>query len=251
MTVERGVAWGAPGPLPEGSVVVEGDAEVGELLEARRRAHEDLPTVGLAGGDLCRTLGGRGDRRRLEAGDVTLATVDSTTTLENTPTWSQLGGFLEGMVDIALLRVEPNFTGVLPMYVAFLLWAIPLVALLKRGLWWAAAGASIAVYAIGKLVGGFTFAAWEGSFDVLGWQLLFSAGLLFGWAWEHERLAIPEVWRRRIVSGGSSASTTPRPAISRSPNRPCRSDWGCRACASLSIAPTARATRSRPPRSTN
>jgi hypothetical protein len=136
----------------------------------------------------------------LVAATVTLATVDSTTTLENTPTWSQLGGFLQGMVDIALLRVEPNFTGVLPMYVAFLLWAIPLVALLKRGLWWAAAGASIAVYAIGKLVGGFTFAAWEGSFDVLGWQLLFSAGLLFGWAWEHERLAIPEVWRRRIVA---------------------------------------------------
>lgn len=76
MAVERGVPWGAPGPLPEGSVVVEGDAEVGPLLEARRRAHEDLPTVGLAAGDLCRTLGGRGDRRRLEGGEATLATVD-------------------------------------------------------------------------------------------------------------------------------------------------------------------------------
>ena len=76
MTVERGVSWGAPGPLPEGAVVVEGDAEVGELLEARRRAHEDVPTVGLAGGDLCHTLGGRGDRRRLEGGDVTVAAVD-------------------------------------------------------------------------------------------------------------------------------------------------------------------------------
>jgi hypothetical protein len=76
MAVERGVPWGAPGPLPEGAVVVDGDAEVGPLLEARRRAHEELPTVGLAGGDLCRTLGGRGDRRRLESGDVTLASVD-------------------------------------------------------------------------------------------------------------------------------------------------------------------------------
>jgi hypothetical protein len=76
VTVERGVAWGAPGPLPEGSVVVDADAEVAELLEARRRAHEELPTVGLAGGDLCRTLGGRGDRKRLDGGDVTVAAVD-------------------------------------------------------------------------------------------------------------------------------------------------------------------------------
>jgi hypothetical protein len=76
MTVERGVAWGAPGPLPTGTVIVGDDAEVGALLEARRRAHEDAPTVALAGGDLCRTLGGRGDRRRLEGGEATLATVD-------------------------------------------------------------------------------------------------------------------------------------------------------------------------------
>lgn len=76
MTVEKGVAWGSPGPLPEGSVVVDGDAAAGELLAERRRRQEPVPTVGLVGGDLCRTLGGRGDRRRLQTGDVSLATVD-------------------------------------------------------------------------------------------------------------------------------------------------------------------------------
>lgn len=136
----------------------------------------------------------------LVAATITLATIDSTTTLELTPTWSELGGVLRGLVDIALLRVEPNFTGVLPMYVAFLLWAIPMVWLLKRGLWWAVAASSIGVYAIGKAVGGFTFAAPGTSFDVLGWQLLFTGGLLLGWAWEHERLAVPALWRKRIVT---------------------------------------------------
>jgi hypothetical protein len=136
----------------------------------------------------------------LVAATITLATIDSTTTLELTPTWSELGGVLRGLVDTALLRVEPNFTGVLPMYVAFLLWAIPMVWLLKRGLWWAVAASSIGVYAFGKAVDGFTFAAPGTSFDVLGWQLLFTGGLLLGWAWEHERLAIPALWRKRIVA---------------------------------------------------
>ena len=45
----------------------------------------------------------------------------------------------------------------------------------------------IGVYAIGKAVGGFTFTAPGTSFDVLGWQLLFTGGLLFGWAWEARR----------------------------------------------------------------
>jgi hypothetical protein len=134
---------------------------------------------------------------------ITLATVDDTTTLVLTPTWSDLGGFFRGMIDVLLLRIEPNFTGVLPMYVVFLLWAVPMVWLLKRGLWWAVAAASIGLYAIGKAIGGFTFADVGTSFDVFGWQLLFTGGLLLGWAWEHERLAIPAEWRRRIVAGSA------------------------------------------------
>lgn len=76
MTVEKGVAWGAPGPLPEGSVLVDSDVEASTLVEECRRARQDVPTIGLLGGDLCRTLGGRGDRARMEGGAASLATVD-------------------------------------------------------------------------------------------------------------------------------------------------------------------------------
>lgn len=76
MSVERGVAWGSPGPLPEGSVLAASDAEASAILEDRRRDRVEVPTVGLLGGDLCRTLGGRGDRARMEGGAASLATVD-------------------------------------------------------------------------------------------------------------------------------------------------------------------------------
>jgi hypothetical protein len=65
VTIERGAAWGAPGALPEGSAVVTSDAEGRAAVEPRRRSGEALPALGLLGGDLCRTIGGRGDRGRL------------------------------------------------------------------------------------------------------------------------------------------------------------------------------------------
>jgi len=37
------------------------------VLEAARRANEALPPLGLLGGDLCRTVGGRGDADRLRS----------------------------------------------------------------------------------------------------------------------------------------------------------------------------------------
>ena len=76
MSVEKGVPWGAPGPLPDGAVLVHSDAEAREVLEDSRLRREDFPTIGLLGGDLCRTLGGRGDEARIRGGAVTLATVD-------------------------------------------------------------------------------------------------------------------------------------------------------------------------------
>lgn len=69
MTVEKGRDWGEAGALPDDAVVVRSDAEARAALEAARRANDPLPVLGLLGGDLCRTLGGRGDEGRLrEAG---------------------------------------------------------------------------------------------------------------------------------------------------------------------------------------
>jgi hypothetical protein len=76
VSVEKGVPWGAPGPLPAGAVLVRSDAEARDVLEESRRRREEFPTIGLLGGDLCRTLGGRGDEARLRGDAVTLATVD-------------------------------------------------------------------------------------------------------------------------------------------------------------------------------
>ncbi|MCY3925736.1 MAG: hypothetical protein OXG52_09555 [bacterium] len=73
MGIRRGQSWGSPGALPDGSPIVTSDAEARRLVEAARRRGETLPTVGLAGGDLCRTLGGSGDLARLREGGRLLA----------------------------------------------------------------------------------------------------------------------------------------------------------------------------------
>jgi hypothetical protein len=58
VTIRRGGAWGAPGPLPAHGVVVRSDAEARQVVEEARRAGRPVPPLGLLGGDLCRTLGG-------------------------------------------------------------------------------------------------------------------------------------------------------------------------------------------------
>jgi hypothetical protein len=67
VTVRKGEAWGEAGGLPADGVVVSGDAEVRAVVTEARRAGEPVPPLGLLGGDLCRTLGGRGDERRLRS----------------------------------------------------------------------------------------------------------------------------------------------------------------------------------------
>lgn len=76
MTIEKGRAWGERGPLPADGVLVRSDAEARSLVEAARRAGEPVPPVGLLGGDLCRTLGGRGDESRLHGPDAMRLPVD-------------------------------------------------------------------------------------------------------------------------------------------------------------------------------
>ena len=76
MVIERGAAWGSPGGLPEDGVVVRSDAEAREVVERCRRTGEPVPALGLLGGDLCRTLGGRGDEARLRSPDALRLPVD-------------------------------------------------------------------------------------------------------------------------------------------------------------------------------
>lgn len=68
MTVRKGETWGETGGLPAGGVVVGSDAEARAVVTAARRAGDPVPPLGLVGGDLCRTLGGRGDEGRIRSG---------------------------------------------------------------------------------------------------------------------------------------------------------------------------------------
>ena len=76
MTIERGSEWGRTGSLPDGAPTITSDAQLGALVTRYRRSGDPLPTVGLLGGDLCRTVGGRGDADRLRSGQARLLPVD-------------------------------------------------------------------------------------------------------------------------------------------------------------------------------
>lgn len=76
MTIEKGQPWGRTAPLPADGVVVRSDAEARHLVESARRQGRPLPVLGLLGGDLCRTVGGRGDEARLRSNDAITLPVD-------------------------------------------------------------------------------------------------------------------------------------------------------------------------------
>jgi diacylglycerol kinase family enzyme len=57
-------------------VVVADDAAARALVNGARRAGVETPVLGLLGGDLCRTLGGRGGEARLRTDEATRARVD-------------------------------------------------------------------------------------------------------------------------------------------------------------------------------
>lgn len=76
MTIEKGKPWGGPGALPPDGVVVRSDAEARAVLEEARRQQRPFPAIGLLGGDLWRTLGGKRDERRLRSPEATSFSVD-------------------------------------------------------------------------------------------------------------------------------------------------------------------------------
>ncbi len=76
MPIDRGEDWGRPGALPPDGVVVHSDAEANEIVTAARRAGAAIPPLGLAGGDLARSLGGRGDVARLHTAEAVQLSCD-------------------------------------------------------------------------------------------------------------------------------------------------------------------------------
>jgi hypothetical protein len=77
MTLRRFDDWGAPGRLGPDDPVATTDAEARALVEEARRAGRDgVVRLGLLGGDLCRTVGGRGDADHLRSDGATELPVD-------------------------------------------------------------------------------------------------------------------------------------------------------------------------------
>src|SRR4029453_9286850 len=76
MTVERGGAWGKAQPLPADGVVVRSDADAASVIASARSHGLSVPSIGLLAGDLCRTVGGIGDERRLHTDEAVTLPVD-------------------------------------------------------------------------------------------------------------------------------------------------------------------------------
>jgi hypothetical protein len=76
MPISKNTPWGAPGVLPDDGVVVRSDAEARAVVERARAEGRPYPSLGLLGGDLCRTLGGDGDEARLRSSDAVRFPVD-------------------------------------------------------------------------------------------------------------------------------------------------------------------------------
>jgi hypothetical protein len=76
VTVDKGQDWGSAGSLPADGVVVRSDAEARRVITDARRANQPIPPLGLLGGDLCRTLGGRGELGTRATVDLGAALVD-------------------------------------------------------------------------------------------------------------------------------------------------------------------------------
>lgn len=68
-----GDSWGADGPLPTTTVIAASDRAVAEAVDA------GADVVAVSGGDLCRTLGGRGDVATRLGGTALLLPVDVAT----------------------------------------------------------------------------------------------------------------------------------------------------------------------------
>ena len=76
MTIRPGSPYGVPARLEPGTPLARSDLELRRLVEAFVDREEPPPVVGLLGGDLCRTLGGRGDLDRLRRGEGVEVPVD-------------------------------------------------------------------------------------------------------------------------------------------------------------------------------
>lgn len=76
MTIKKGSEYGVQRPLPFDAPLASTDGELRQFVVAARLNGEPTITVGLLGGDLCKTLGGSGISDRLYGPDAITVPVD-------------------------------------------------------------------------------------------------------------------------------------------------------------------------------
>ncbi|HZH46371.1 MAG TPA: OpgC domain-containing protein, partial [Roseococcus sp.] len=112
------------------------------------------------------------------------------------------------LLEALLLRFQPAFLDILPLYIALLSWLIPLLALRRRP--WLLLALSVTVWAGGRAFG-LNLPRWQGGgwfFNPLGWQLLFVLGFLLGQAARGAAtlpLPRPRPWLTALVLAGLGA----------------------------------------------
>lgn len=74
--MEHGADWGELATFPDDGLVVADDREARSVVEEHRRQGHTPPPLGLAAGDLCRTLGGSGGPHRFMDGQRSRYAVD-------------------------------------------------------------------------------------------------------------------------------------------------------------------------------
>lgn len=88
MPIERFGTFGEAHGLPPGAPTVVTDQELRDLVVDCRSRGAAIPTVGLLGGDLCRTLGGTGSFERLTDSEARTFAVDiGRLSLDGSSTW--------------------------------------------------------------------------------------------------------------------------------------------------------------------
>ena len=111
---------------------------------------------------------------------------------------------LAAVVDVATLRLNVPYFGILRMYVWFMLFAFAAVALLRRDLDWVVLAASTTLYLLTQLNDANPAWGWgalpygQGMFAVTAWQFIFFVGLVVGWRWKELLLPLAQRWRRGL-----------------------------------------------------
>jgi hypothetical protein len=126
------------------------------------------------------------------------------------PSATHLGGAWRTVWGVLLLRIQPSYFNVLPLYVFLLVVAVGMLELVRRGRWPVVLAGSAALYAASQVRPGVLLLAdihvgpetWVWG----AWQVLFVGGFVLGWHWRYA--VVPWLHARRKVLVRTAVAST-------------------------------------------